>query len=282
MRVSLLCAENFKLDGGACFGVVPKSMWNKLFTADENNMLDISLRELLVEDGNRLILFDTGIGNKQNEKFRKNFYVADNDSLLNSFKTAGISPDRVTDVVFTHLHFDHCGGTFRIGEQNETIELFKNARYWCSKAQWNWATNPNPREKASYLTENLQPLMDSGRLNFFENEGNFTPNIYITLKNGHTDGQVIPLVKYRNRMLAYMADFIPTAAHISLPFVASFDTRPLLSIDEKKSFLDEAAQQNYLLVFQHDIANECCTVMQTEKGVRVNETGTLEHFMNEI
>lgn len=279
MEIHFVHAESFKLDGGACFGVVPKSMWSKMYPPDENNMLDCSLRNLLIKDENKLILFDTGIGNKQDEKFRNNFHVSGSDKLVKSIKAKGFSPLQVTDVVHTHLHFDHCGGTFKRNDKNEIVPVFKNATYWCSKAQWKWATDPNAREKASYMKENIEPLEKSGKLKMIEKECHFIKNISLKIVNGHTEGQMLPVIKYKGKTLVYMADFIPTAWHVSLPYVASFDTRPLVSMDEKSSFVKEAADNNYILLFQHDAHNECCTVQHTEKGVRLNETGTLEYFL---
>ena len=279
MEIHFVHAESFKLDGGACFGVVPKSMWSKMYPPDENNMLTCSLRNLLIKDEKRLIVFDTGIGNKQNEKFRSNFHVSGLDNLAKSVKAKGFSPLQVTDVVFTHLHFDHCGGAFRRNDKGEVVPLFKNATYWCSKAQWNWTKNGNAREKASYLNENIDPIEKSGKLKFVEKECHLTKNILLKIVNGHTDGQMLPVIKHKGKTLVYMADFIPTAWHVSLPYVASFDTRPLISMDEKTAFVKEAADHNYVLLFQHDANNECCTVHHTEKGVKLNETGTLEYFL---
>jgi glyoxylase-like metal-dependent hydrolase (beta-lactamase superfamily II) len=279
MEVHFVYAESFKLDGGACFGVVPKSMWSKLYPPDENNMLRCSLRNLLVKDGERLILFDTGIGNKQDDKFRSHFFVEGLDNLAKSFKSKGFSPLQVTEVVHTHLHFDHCGGTFRKNDKGDTVPVFKNATYWCSKVQWNWAKNANVREKASYLNENIEPIENSGKLKMIEKECQLTKNISLKQVNGHTMGQMIPMIKYKGKNLVYMADFIPTAWHVSLPYVASFDTQPLVSMDEKTTFVNEAADHNYILLFQHDAINECCTVEHTEKGVKIKESGTLEYFL---
>ena len=279
MEVHFVYAESFKLDGGACFGVVPKSMWSKMYPPDENNMLSCSLRNLLIKEDKKLIVVDTGIGNKQDEKFRGNFHVTGIDNLVKSIKSKGFSPLQVTDVVLTHLHFDHCGGAFRRNDKGEIVPVFKNATYWCSKAQWNWANNPNPREKASYLKENIEPLEKSGKLKFMENECQFTKNISFIKVNGHTEGQMLPIIKYKGKTLVYIADFIPTVWHVALPYVASFDTRPLLSMEEKTTFVKEAADKNYILLFQHDANNECCTVQQTDKGVRLHETGTLEYFL---
>ena len=280
MEVNLIHAEDFKLDGGACFGVVPKSIWNKIYPADENNMVEIATRLFLVREGDRLILFDTGIGNKQRDKLLAYYYVANRDNLINSFANLGISPDDVTDVVFTHLHFDHSGGAFRKNDDGEAIAVFRNANYWVSRAQWDASQKPNQRERASYYKENLNPLIESGKLHFIEQEGNFTPNIFLHLMDGHTDGQLIPVVQYKNKTLAYVADLIPTFAHLSLPFLTSFDVRPLLSLEEKQQFLQVAADNNYILVFEHDALHPCCTVQNTDRGAQVDETGTLEYFMN--
>ncbi len=280
MEISFVHAENFKLDGGACFGVVPKSLWSKLYPPDENNMITFSLRNLLVKDGPRLILFDTGTGFKQNEKFRQNFFITGESNLADSLDKTGVSPADITDVIHTHLHFDHCGGTFRFNANGETESVFKNANYWCSKAQWEWAHHPNPREKASYLKENLDPFEQSGRLSLIENNFQITDHILLKTVNGHTDGQIVPHIHYKGKTLVYMADFIPTAGHVSLPYIAGFDTRPLLSMEEKQKFLAEAVENDYLLLFQHDPLYECCTVHQTEKGIKVKETGKLDYFLN--
>ncbi|HOV10550.1 MAG TPA: MBL fold metallo-hydrolase [Bacteroidales bacterium] len=279
MQIYFITAEHVKFDGGACFGVVPKTLWSKIYPPDENNMVAFALRNLLVVENGRKILFDTGVGNKQDEKFRSHFLLHGQDNLVNALRDHGLSPDDITDVVHTHLHFDHCGGTSRRNENNETVPVFKNAELWCSLGQWNWANNPNPREKASYLEENLLPMQQSGKLNFVRNETRFTENIFLKMVNGHTDGQLIPVITYHGRTLVFMADFIPTAAHVSLPYIAGYDTRPLLSMEEKQNFLAEAAGKQYLLVFQHDAIYECCTVQQTEKGVKVKEKGRLADFL---
>lgn len=279
MEIYFITAEQVKFDGGACFGVVPKSLWSKIYPPDENNMVPFALRNLLVVENGRKILFDTGVGNKQDEKFGSHFFLHGHDNLVNALNGHGFSPDDITDVVHTHLHFDHCGGTFRNNERNETVPLFNNAFLWCSQGQWKWANNPNPREKASYLIENLLPMQESGRLNFIHNETQFTDNVFLKIVNGHTEGQMIPMIDYRGRTLVFMADFIPTAAHVSLPYIAAYDTRPLLSMEEKQNFLAEAAENDYLLLFQHDAINECCTVQQTEKGVKVKEKGKLADFL---
>ena len=279
MEVHFVNAESFKLDGGATFGVVPKSMWGKLLPFDENNMVDFSTRLLLVRDDKKLILFDTGIGNKQDEKFREMFHATGTENLVQNLEKLGKNPEDVTDVVFTHLHFDHCGGAFRKTEEGFFEPVFKKANYWCSQQQWLWAVNPNFREKASYLLENLEPLSQSGKLRYLDTESYFNKSIFLKFVNGHTDGQIVPIIKYNGRTLAYMADFIPTAYHINLPYVASFDTRPLLTMQEKGAYLREAVAHDHILLFQHDAVNEACTVKRTDKGIRVDRVGTLEELM---
>lgn len=280
MKILFVTAEHFKLDGGACFGVVPKSLWSQIYPADENNMIVFALRNLLVKEENRMILFDTGVGNKQDEKFRSHFYISGENNLMDSLHSLGFSPDDITDVVHTHLHFDHCGGTFRKNKAGDIVPTFKNAVLWCSQAQWNWANKPNKREKASFLIENLSPMEQSGKLRLIEKEKQFTENIFLRFSNGHTEGQIIPIIRHKDKTLAYMADFIPTTAHIHMPYVAAFDTRPLLSMDEKQNFLNEAVENNYILLFQHDALNECCTLQNTGKGIRLKEKGTLDFFLN--
>jgi glyoxylase-like metal-dependent hydrolase (beta-lactamase superfamily II) len=280
MKIFTILAENFKLDGGACFGVVPKSIWSKKQVANENNMVPCTLRNLLVEDDERVIIFDTGMGNKQSEKFQQNFYRTHPDRLIQSIQQAGYTPQQVTDVVFTHLHFDHCGGAFIRNNEENVVPVFPNANYWSSRAQWEWAINPNPREKASYLDENLNPIKHSGKLLFIENEIQFSNNIFLKLVNGHTAGQLIPIINFNKKNIAFMADFIPTAAHIPIPYIASFDTNPLVTMEEKKIFLDVALRDQYILVFQHDSVVEACNLTRDEKGIKANVTGILSDFIN--
>lgn len=273
MQLHVIDAGTFKLDGGALYGVVPKSMWSKKMPSDENNMCDIAMRCLLIEDSNRLILIDTGIGEKQDQKFLQHFYLS-GPTLIQSLQASGFHASEITDVFFTHLHFDHCGGGTRWkDEQRTSISLtFPNANYWTNKAHWQWATQPNAREKASFLKENLDPLENSGQLMFInpENPSPFA-QFDIIYVNGHTDRQMIPVIKYGPKKIVFMADLIPTANHMPMPWVPSFDTRPLLTLDEKARFLNEAAENNYLLFFEHDAMNECCTVKNTEKGVRTDK-----------
>jgi glyoxylase-like metal-dependent hydrolase (beta-lactamase superfamily II) len=276
----IIMAEHFKLDGGACFGVVPKSIWSKLWQPDENNMLPVCNRCLLVRDGERLILIDTGIGDKQTGKFREYLYLSGDDTLLDSLQKHGIDPADITDVLHTHLHFDHCGGSVRYNTGGDGFELvFPNATYWCSKTQWERATQPNVREGASYFKENLQPMADSGKLRFIE-DGNFSPNISVRIYSGHTGGQAIPFISHQGKTIVFMADFIPTALHMPLAWVPSYDTEPLITMQEKGDFLKEAADNQYILFFEHDSEREACLVEHTEKGIRAGKTGMLQMFIS--
>ena len=263
----------FKLDGGAMFGVVPKSIWQKTNPADENNMCSWALRCLLVQDGNRLILIDNGLGEKQDAKFFGYYYLHGNDTLQKSLHAHGFSFDDITDVFLTHLHFDHCGGSIKWNKDKTGYEpAFKNATYWSNAKHWQWATKPNKREKASFLKENIMPIQESGQLKLVENEGELFPGFSVLMVNGHTDAMMIPHIKYKNRTLVYMADLLPSTGHIPIPYVMGYDTRPLLTLDEKEKFMNEAAEKNYILFFEHDSVNECCTVQQTEKGIKLGGT----------
>lgn len=279
MQLYSIETENFKLDGGAMFGVVPKSIWNKLNPADENNMCNWAMRCLLIEDGNKLILVDTGIGNKQDAKFFSYYYLNGNNTLEKSLAKYGFSKDDITDVILTHLHFDHCGGSVeRVGEK--LIPAFKNATYWSNEMHWQWATQPNAREKASFLKENILPIQESGQLKFIATPTNnleqtnqlgatqFSDNISIRFVNGHTEMMMLPQINYKGKTVVYMADLLPSAAHIPLPYVMAYDMFPLTTLQEKNSFLQEAVQNNYTLLFEHDVINECCTLLQTEKGIK--------------
>lgn len=281
MKLYVINTGNLKLDGGAMFGVVPKVMWSKLYPCDENNLCNWSMRCLLIEDGDRKILIDCGIGDKQSEKFFSNYYLNGDDSLEKSLAAMGFTTDDITDVILTHLHFDHCGGAVKWNsEHTDYIPAFRNATYWTSRGQWEWATNPNNREKASFLKENILPIKEKGKLHLIENETEIFPGIRIRLFFGHTEAQVIPMIKYGDKTVVYMADLLPSAAHIPLPYVMSYDTRPLLTLEEKEIFMKEAAQNGYILFLEHDINNECCTVQETEKGVRVKETLPLAAALN--
>jgi glyoxylase-like metal-dependent hydrolase (beta-lactamase superfamily II) len=272
MKLYTINTGLFKLDGGAMHGVVPKSMWNKANPADENNMCTWAMRCLLMEENNKLILIDTGMGNKQDEKFFSHFQPHGDDSLEKSLKTLGFSTDDITDVFLTHLHFDHCGGAIkRDGEK--LVPAFKNAIYWSNETHWNSALQPNAREKASFLKENILPIQESGQLQFIDHkEGiSFTDNMEIRFVNGHTDSMMLPLINYNGQKIFYCADLVPSAAHISLPWVMGYDMRPLDTLNEKQKVFSEAVENNWLLFFEHDRINELVSLVQTEKGARLNE-----------
>jgi glyoxylase-like metal-dependent hydrolase (beta-lactamase superfamily II) len=280
MNLYPINAGNFKLDGGAMFGVVPKSIWYKTNPADANNMIDISARCLLIEDGNRLILIDTGMGTKQSDKFYGYYFLWGNHTLDNSLKAHGFHRDDITDVFMTHLHFDHCGGSIQWNADKTGYEsAFKNANFWSNEDHWQWATQPNKREKASFLKENIIPMQESGRLKFTTNRTgdtliNSELGFDIFFADGHTDKQMIPLIKYQDKTIAFMADLLPTVGHLPLPFIMGYDTRPLLTLDEKEKFLNLAATDNYYLFLEHDAHNEIITVQHTERGVRLKSIHT--------
>lgn len=263
----------FKLDGGAMFGVVPKSIWNKTNPADENNLCTWAMRCLLVEDAGRLILIDTGIGNKQSEKFFSHYYLHGSDTLDKSLAKHGFTRDDITDVFLTHLHFDHVGGAIdRNGEK--LIPAFKNARYWSNKDHWDWAINPNDREKASFLKENILPIQESGQLNFIDHADGiaFSPDFSVRFVYGHTDAMMLPLLNYKGKNILYMADLLPSAGHLPIPYVMAYDMFPLKTLNEKKSFLKEALDNQYVLFMEHDPINECITLTETEKGIRAGQS----------
>ena len=287
MKLYPIEAGNFKLDGGAMFGVVPKSIWQKTNPADSNNMIDIGARSLLIEDGNKLILIDTGLGDKQSDKFFSYYYQWGDDSLDRSLQKNGFHRDDITDVFTTHLHFDHCGGCVQWNKDRTGYEtVFKNAKYWSNKDHWDWATKPNAREKASFLKENILPIEESGQLHFVDRKDkeSFTnvPDLGfgVLFVDGHTDKQMIPHLEYKGKKLVFMADLLPTAGHIPLPYVMGYDTRPLLTLPEKQSFLDKAADEEIYLFMQHDAHNEVITVKHTEKGVRHDQTYTFNELFN--
>ena len=279
MKLIPIETGNFKLDGGAMFGVVPKVLWNKVYPADENNLCNWAMRCLLIVDGDRKILIDNGIGDKQDEKWLKHYHLNGDDTLEKSLQNAGCGFDDITDVILTHLHFDHCGGSVK-GNAETGFELtFPNSTYWTSKQQWEWAVNPNSREKASFLKENILPIKESGHLKLFEKEGGYLPNIEFKMFFGHTDGQVIPHIKVNGKTVVYMADLMPSTAHIPVAWVMAYDTRPLITLEERKKFYNEALENDYILFFEHDIYNEACTLTETPKGVRAGKTGKLTEFL---
>jgi glyoxylase-like metal-dependent hydrolase (beta-lactamase superfamily II) len=270
----------FKLDGGAMFGVVPKTLWQRTNPADENNLCTWAMRCLLIEDGDRLILIDNGIGDKQDARFFSHYYLHGNASLEKSLKAAGFSHNDVTDVFLTHLHFDHCGGGVRYKNSEGALELvFPNATYWSNADHWKWATEPNAREKASFLRENILPMQESGHLQFIDPSAPSPfPQFDIFYADGHTDKMMVPIIPYKGRKVAFMADLLPSTGHIPLPYVMGYDTRPLLTLDEKARFLQTAADENYVLYLEHDAVNECCTVQHTDKGIRLERTFTLSEL----
>jgi glyoxylase-like metal-dependent hydrolase (beta-lactamase superfamily II) len=271
MNLFTINTGHFKLDGGAMFGVVPKSIWNKINPADENNMCSWALRCLLIEDGNRLILVDNGMGDKQDAKFFGHYYLHGDDTLDKSLAAHGFNRNDITDVFLTHLHFDHCGGSIR-REGDKLVPAFNHASYWSNRRHWKWATEPNEREKASFLKENILPIQESGRLKFIEDDADsFPAGIDVRQAFGHTDAMMLPQMKYKGRTILYMADLLPSIGHIPLPYVMAYDMFPLTTLNEKRSFLTEAAENDYVLFFEHDPVNECCTVQMTEKGVRVKD-----------
>ncbi|HSN49641.1 MAG TPA: MBL fold metallo-hydrolase [Bacteroidales bacterium] len=279
MKLIPINTGNLMLDGGAMFGVVPKVIWNKLYPADENNLCNWIMRCLLIVDGDKKILIDTGIGKKQNEKFFANYHLNGEANLDSSLAEAGYTTNDITDVILTHLHFDHCGDAIRWNEdKNGFVPSFKNAIYHTSRQQWEWAINPNNREKASFLKENILPIADSGKLHLIDGDMELFPGINVRLFHGHTDGQVIPFIRYNGKTIVYMADLLPSTAHIPLPYVMSYDTRPLITMEEKEAMLKEAAQNHYILFFEHDLYHECCTVTETEKGIRQKETFKLSEI----
>ncbi len=301
MKLYSIETEYFKLDGGAMFGVVPKSIWNKLNPADENNLCNWAMRCFLIEDGNKLILIDNGVGNKQDAKFFGHYYLHGEHTLDSSLKKAGFSKDDITDVILTHLHFDHCGGSIdRVDDK--LVPAFKNATYWSNKQHWESATNPNDREKASFLKENILPIQESGQLKFIEHplerlkekakkidgitsieipkkfkfETKFSENISLLFVNGHTAAMMLPKINYNSKTIVYMADLLPSVYHIPMPYVMGYDMFPLTTMNEKKSFLTEALKNDYILFFEHDPVNECCNLHQTERGIRQKETFRLK------
>ena len=276
MKLYSINTGYFKLDGGAMFGVVPKSMWQKLNPPDENNMCSWAMRCLLIEDGNRLILIDNGMGNKQDEKFFGHYFLHGNDTLDKSLAKNGFSKEDITDVFLTHLHFDHCGGSIEKID-DKLVPAFKNATYWSNEVHWEWATHPNDREKASFLKENILPIEQSGQLKFIDviDEAAFTENIKVRFMNGHTQAMMLPQINYAGKTIVYMADLLPSVAHIPIPYVMAYDTKPLQTLDEKKLFLSEAQQKDYILFFEHDPKIECCNLQLTEKGIRVKDTFSL-------
>lgn len=266
----------FKLDGGAMFGVVPKSIWEKLNPPDPRNLCTWAMRCLLVEAGDRLVIIDTGLGSKQSERFFSHYEPTSTPTLEDSLRKRGFGPGDVTDVFLTHLHFDHCGDAIRNDSSGKPYATFPNATYWSHPLHWDWAMSPNAREKASFLKENFQPLQEWGKLKFLDEGSELFPGFRVRVVNGHTEGMMLPQISFNGKTLIYMADLMPSTAHVPVPYVMAYDIRPLVTMDEKRRFLDEAVRNGYVLFFEHDRENECCTVEMTERGVRPKEIFRLD------
>ncbi|NOY38515.1 MAG: MBL fold metallo-hydrolase [Chlorobi bacterium] len=279
MKVFSVHISNFKIDGGAMFGVVPKMLWQKVYPADENNLCNWALRSILVDTGERRILVDNGYGNKQDEKYFSYVYLNGGDGLDGGLAKAGYRPEDITDMVLTHLHADHCGGGIRYNANRSGFEtVFPNATYWISRSHWEWAINPNLREKDAFLEENLIPIMDSGQIQFVEEDTHLAPGFEVRIFNGHTCGQIIPFIHYEDKTIVFTADLIPSYAHIPLVYNMSYDVEPLVTIAEKETFLKEALEHQYILFFEHDIFHECCLLTDTPKGIRAGTFLTLEEI----
>lgn len=274
MQVYSIPTGFFKLDGGAMFGVVPKTLWSKVHPADDNNLCTWALRCLLIQEDDKLILVDNGIGDKQDARFFSHYYLHGEDSLDKSLAAHGFHRDDITDVLLTHLHFDHCGGSI-VREGDRLVPAFKNAKYWSHSRHWKWATEPNDREKASFLKENILPIQASGQLQFVDERGGavaILPGLTVRLVYGHTDAMMLPQLTYNGRTIVFMADLLPSVDHIPMAWVMAYDMFPLTTLEEKKTFLDEAAAGGYILFFEHDPIHECCLLEKTEKGVRKGRT----------
>jgi len=273
MKLHTIDTGLFKLDGGAMFGVVPKKIWQKTNPADANNMCTWAMRCLLIEDGDRLTLIDTGIGDKQEEKFFSHYYLHGDETLDKSLQAKGFSRADITDVFLTHLHFDHCGGAI-VRQGDKLVPAFENATYWSNEKHWDWAVNPNAREKASFLKENILPIQESGQLKFVDTQDGveFQPGVRVRFAHGHTDAMMLPEIEYKGKTIVYMADLLPSTGHLPLPYVMAYDMFPLKTLEEKKSFLTEAAEKEYILYLEHDSVTECCTLQQTEKGIRLKDS----------
>jgi glyoxylase-like metal-dependent hydrolase (beta-lactamase superfamily II) len=277
MKLHSFKITDYKVDGGPMFGVVPKAIWSRRYPADDKNLCNCSIRALVIIDGDRKVLVDTGYGDKQDERFFKHLHLSGGKGLIGGLDDCNLKPEDITDVILTHLHSDHCGGAIKNGE-NGYKTVFKNAKYWVSREQWEWAINPNKREADAYLSENLLPLRDSGQLSFISDKGEITPNIKVKLFNGHTMGQVIPYVNYNGRTVVFVADLIPTSANVPLKYNAAYDVFPMEQLKEKESFLNSAVENNYIIFFQHDYSVECCTLANTDRGIVIKDTFTVSEI----
>ena len=276
MKIISIETGNFKLDGGAMFGVVPKSLWERTNPADDRNLCSWAMRSMLVDYGERKVLIDNGIGDKQSDKFFSHYHLHGDACLISSLALNGYHPDDITDVFLTHLHFDHCGGGVKYNEKGELVTVFKNATYWSNELHWNLAMNPNDRERASFLQENLVPMKASGQLDFIKNDGIFLPGFDVLFVHGHTESQMIPHINYKGNTIVFAADLLPSVGHIPLPYVMGYDTRPLTTLKEKKVFLETVAKKGYTLFLEHDYYQSCCTLKETEKGIRLDKSFQFE------
>lgn len=271
MKLHTIDCGNMMVDGGALFGVIPKTMWTKSYASDENNLCNIKMRSLLIETEDRKILIDTGTGTKQDERFFKYHYLNGDGELIKSLKKVGFAPEDITDVLHTHLHFDHCGGTLKLDENQHIVPTFPNATLWTSETQWNWATKPNQREAPAFPIENIKPMLDTGKLKFIDKEAELFPDVFVLFAHGHTRGQIIPVINYNGRQIIYCADLIPTMANVPLSFISAYDLFQLDVMDEKEKLLKMAVEQEMILFFEHDIDVECCTIESTKKGILVKD-----------
>ncbi len=276
MKLFSIETGNFYIDGGAMFGVVPKVIWQKIYPADEKNQCNLAIRSMLIDCGEQKILIDTGIGNKQSEKFFRHYYRNGKASLISSLAEVGYKPEDITDVIHTHLHFDHCGGSVVYDKDNKLVTAFPNATYHISKLQWETATKPNAREKASFLLENFMPIQEYRQLSLVENEGELFPGVELRFFHGHTAGQIVPIVHTPKQTVVFGADLLPLSAHIKLPYVMAYDMHPLKTLEEKAKMLKEIHANNYVLFLQHDIATECCTLTDSEKGLVLDKKLTIK------
>ena len=281
MKLIPIITEYWKVDGGACFGVVPKSLWSRDWPPDDDNMLTIVNRNLLIDAGEKKYLIDTGFGSKPDEKYMANFQLSQKKTIAEALQEKGYQPDQVTDVIFSHLHVDHCGGALERDPEGNLFPVFKNAVHWCSQLQYENAIKPNAREKASYFADNFVLLNESGRMKCIESDLKISEDVELRITNGHSPGHLIALIRYEKKILVYAGDFIPSSLHIPLPWVPAYDIQPLISMDEKETFLKEAVENNYTLYFIHDTITECCTLQLTEKGVRKGNSMTLMQFQQD-
>jgi len=278
MKLITIEADYWKMDGGVAFGVVPKSLWTKVYPEDSDNLIRITTRCLLIMTDGRNILVDTGMGNKRDSNYYKYKYRFGESGLIEPLKKAGLSPADITDIIFTHLHDDHVGGALGVNESGHIEEIFNNANYWCSEAQWEWSKNSNKREAAAFFTDNLEPLEKSGKLHLIKSEGEWLPGINLRIFNGHTRGQIVPLIECNGHIVVFAGDFIPAMAYIPLPYVPSVDIEPLLTLKEKEAFLKEAQQNGYILLFEHDFYHEACRLVISEKGIIAGDDLTIDQI----